>query len=74
MLLLEDEDIKKLRNNMFRPNTGHHQVFILKSCSVSVIRTSMQTRIGVELSSPTCLIRYRLFYRLILIHLILSNT
>jgi len=23
----------------------------------------MQTRIGVELSSPTCLIRYRLFYR-----------
>jgi hypothetical protein len=22
----------------------------------------MQTRIGVELSSPTCLIRYRLFY------------
>ena len=23
----------------------------------------MQKRIGVELSSPTCLIRYRLFYR-----------
>jgi len=23
----------------------------------------MQTRIGVELSSPTCLVRYRLFYR-----------
>jgi len=23
----------------------------------------MQMRIGVELSSPTCLIRYRLFYR-----------
>jgi len=23
----------------------------------------MQTRIGVELSSPTCFIRYRLFYR-----------
>jgi len=23
----------------------------------------MQTRIGVEHSSPTCLIRYRLFYR-----------
>jgi len=23
----------------------------------------MQMRIGVELSSPTCLVRYRLFYR-----------
>jgi len=30
----------------------------------------MQTRIGVELSTPTCLIRYRLFYRKLLVVLL----
>jgi hypothetical protein len=49
MLLLENQDIKKLRNNMFRPNTGHNQVSSWKAICKSVIQL-LQTRIGVKLS------------------------
>jgi len=45
---------------MFRPITGHHQISSLKN-AVSVIQL-LQTRIGVGIPSPTCLIRYRSFY------------
>ena len=46
---------------MLRPITGHHQVSSLKLCCKSVTQL-LQTRIGVEISSPTCLIRFRLLY------------
>jgi len=40
---------------MFWPITGHHQVSS-RSYSVRVFIQFVQSRIGVEISSPTCLI------------------
>ena len=57
MLLLEE-----IRNNMFRPNTGHLQVSSWKAVR-KICYTIMQTLTGVEYSSLACLVRYGLFYR-----------
>ena len=45
-------EIKTLRNNMFWPITGHHQVSS-KNYAVRVLIQFVQSHIGVEISSPT---------------------
>jgi len=47
-------DLLEIKKNMFRLITGHHR-FHLKSYAVRVYIQLLQTRIGVEISSPTCL-------------------
>ena len=50
-----------IRNNMFRPNTGHLQVSSWKAVR-KICYTIMQACTGVEYSSLACLVRYGLFY------------
>ena len=61
-IIIRNQDIKKLETTCFSLTLAIFR-FHLEKAVRKICYTIMQTRIGVEHSSPTCLVKYGLFYR-----------
>ena len=62
-VIIRNQDTKKLETTCFGLTLAIFRFHLEKKLILRFVTQLMQTHVGVEYSSPTCLVKYGLFYR-----------